>query len=219
MNQTDKATQIACTQGCIQELCLMNNLFLQCVMICFPELLEKVLQIFMRKHDLMVSMENGIQLLRHGSSRILDVQAFDREGRQYRICLEYVSRINDTSSMERMTLGQVGWLRDRPGTQVRRYLIRITDNDLFGDGMSVYPVRDHAPDTEWSEWEILYVNGDYHGDYAIGCLMHDFHCSSPDDILLEEVWKAMCFFKQNPEGMWLAGFAIEGQLRLPEKVA
>ncbi|WP_304646410.1 hypothetical protein [uncultured Dubosiella sp.] len=46
---------------------------------------------------------------------------------------------------------------------------------------------------------IRFVNGEYRGDDAIGKLMHDFHCTNPDDMFYDELREAVSYFKKEPE--------------------
>ena len=49
--------------------------------------------------------------------------------------------------------------------------------------------------------DILYVNGQYRGDSAIGRLMHDFSCWNPDDMKCELLRDAARYYKENPKGV------------------
>ncbi|WP_305150883.1 hypothetical protein, partial [uncultured Dubosiella sp.] len=48
---------------------------------------------------------------------------------------------------------------------------------------------------------IRVVNGQYRGDDAIGKLMHDFHCTNPDDMFYDELREAVSYFKKEPKGV------------------
>ncbi|WP_289116205.1 hypothetical protein, partial [uncultured Dubosiella sp.] len=48
---------------------------------------------------------------------------------------------------------------------------------------------------------IRFVNGEYRGDDAIGKLMHDFHCTNPDDMFYDELREAVSYFKKEPKGV------------------
>ena len=48
---------------------------------------------------------------------------------------------------------------------------------------------------------IIYVNGKYRGNDAIGKLMHDFSCTNPDDMNYEALAKKARYFKQDEKGV------------------
>ncbi len=48
---------------------------------------------------------------------------------------------------------------------------------------------------------IRIVNGQYQGKDALGKLMHDFHCTNPDDMFYDELREAVSYFKKEPEGV------------------
>ena len=48
---------------------------------------------------------------------------------------------------------------------------------------------------------ILYVNGAYRGDSAIGKLMHDFNCTSADDMNFVLMAERTRYLKEDPKGV------------------
>lgn len=48
---------------------------------------------------------------------------------------------------------------------------------------------------------IIYVNGAYQGNDAIGRLMHDFSCTNPNDMNYKELAKKARYFKEEKEGV------------------
>ena len=48
---------------------------------------------------------------------------------------------------------------------------------------------------------ILYVNGEYRDDTDIGKLMHDFNCTSPDEMHFELLAEKTRYLKENPKGV------------------
>ena len=84
------------------------------------------------------------------------------------------------------------------------YTIFITENDFFSCGTGVYPIErmnliTNAPFNDREH--ILYVNGQYHEDDALGQLMHDFLCSDPDDMHCDIMAERTRYFKENPKGV------------------
>ena len=48
---------------------------------------------------------------------------------------------------------------------------------------------------------ILYINGEYRDDSDIGKLMHDFNCTSADDMNFEILAEKTRYLKENPKGV------------------
>lgn len=90
--------------------------------------------------------------------------------------------------------------RELPDT----YTIFITEKDFYGKGMPIYPIEriNLATDKPFEDGEhILCVNGQYRGDSDIGKLMHDFNCSSADDMNFELMAERTRYLKENPKGV------------------
>ena len=84
------------------------------------------------------------------------------------------------------------------------YTIFITEKDIYGLGDPIYRIERMNLNTgkPYGDGQhILYVNGEYEGDSDIGKLMHDFRCSSADDMLLPEMKKRAKYLKENPKGV------------------
>ena len=48
---------------------------------------------------------------------------------------------------------------------------------------------------------VLYVNGEYRDDSDIGKLMHDFNCTSADDMNFDILAEKPRYLKENPKGV------------------
>ena len=59
---------------------------------------------------------------------------------------------------------------------------------------------------------ILYVNGEYRGDDAIGELMHDFNCSDPESMKNSLLREKSRYYKESKEGIAEMCKAIEDML-------
>ena len=51
------------------------------------------------------------------------------------------------------------------------------------------------------ESHILYVNGEYRGDDAVGRLMHDFHCADPQGMYYPVLADRTRYFKEDEKGV------------------
>ncbi len=79
------------------------------------------------------------------------------------------------------------------------YMVFITRTDIFGHGIPVYTIDRHFRETDEffdDGSHIIYVNGAYKGDDAIGNLVHDFACKESKDMYYPELAKGMKHFKE-----------------------
>ena len=84
------------------------------------------------------------------------------------------------------------------------YIIFITETDFFGEGKPVYPIEriNLATGKPFEDGtHILYVNGAYRGDSDIGRLMHDFNCTSADDMNFRIMADNTRYLKENTKGV------------------
>ena len=84
------------------------------------------------------------------------------------------------------------------------YTIFITEKDFFGVGEPIYQNQRMNLTTGESFDDgayILYVNGEYRGDSALGMLMHDFNCMDADEMQIELLAQSTRYLKESPEGV------------------
>ncbi|KAI4441624.1 nuclease [Schaedlerella arabinosiphila] len=92
------------------------------------------------------------------------------------------------------------------------WVIFITENDVIGKGLPLYPIeRCFIGTGERFEdgSHILYVNGAYRGDTPIGKLMHDFACTDAADMYYGALADRVRFFKESKEGIEIMCQAME----------
>ncbi len=106
------------------------------------------------------------------------------------------------------------------------YIIFILEHDIFKQGMPIYFVNktlsiqdedgDYLPFDDGCN--IMYVNGDYRGDNALGKLMHDFATQNADDMFYDELARKVKFHKQEERGIEMASQIVEeyGDMRAAE---
>ena len=94
------------------------------------------------------------------------------------------------------------------------YVIFITENDSFGEGLPLYHidrvVRETGAPFEDGE-HILYVNGRYRGNDPIGALMHDFFCRDPAEMENPVLARNVSYYKEDPKG-------VEHMCRIAEEI-
>ena len=97
------------------------------------------------------------------------------------------------------------------------YIIFILEHDLFNRGNPIYFVN-KTLDIKDEEGQclpfndgcnIMYVNGDYRGDDALGKLMHDFSTPNADEMYYSELAKKVRFHKQDDKGVQMASQIVE----------
>ena len=97
------------------------------------------------------------------------------------------------------------------------YIIFILEHDLFGKDDPIYFVNktlnindeDGNPLLFDDGCNIMYVNGEYTGDDALGKLMHDFSTPNADEMYYTELAEKVRFYKQNETGVQMASKIVE----------
>ena len=152
-----------------------------------------------------VSVQEDLNALDKRTVR-LDALATDEEGNLINIEVQrsvssvltkrarYHSALLDTNSLERSS----GF-----DALAETYVIFITEKDYRGKGLPAYQVErlyleDKTPFRDGTH--IIFVNGEYRGDDAIGNLMNDFFCTGADQMKNEVLASRMNFFKETAEG-------------------
>ena len=179
--------------------------------------IELVLQIVLEKSDLKVldvRTQVFVENLLNRSVR-LDILATDSTGAKLNVEVQRSDkgagrkRARYNSSMMDANLLKKGEDFDKlPET----WVIFITENDVMGKGLPLYPVeRCFLGTGERFEdgSHILYVNGAYRGDTPIGKLMHDFSCTDAADMYYGTLANRVRFFKESKEGIEIMCKAME----------
>ena len=83
------------------------------------------------------------------------------------------------------------------------YVIFITREDYFGEGDPIYRIDRTL--TKYNrlfgdEAHIIYVNGTYTGNDAVGKLMHDFHCTKASDMNYHVLAERVQYLKETRGG-------------------
>ena len=179
--------------------------------------IELVLRIVLEKPDLKVldvHTQVFVENLLNRSVR-LDILATDSTGAKLNVEIQRSDkgagrkRARYNSSMMDANLLKKGEDFDQlPET----WVIFITENDVMGKGVPLYPVERCFLGTG-EKFEdgshILYVNGAYRGDTPIGKLMHDFSCTDAADMYYGTLADRVRFFKESKEGIEIMCRAME----------
>ena len=193
----------------IQALRLMDDDFMTVVFDGDIELTEFLLRILLSRTDLRVKSVMTQKEKRNlfGRSVRLDILAEDMSGKIYNI---EVQRADKGASPKRVrynlalldshTLKKNEDFEQLPET----YIIFITENDYFGLGKPVYEIEKTVKNTNLpfdDGCTIIYVNGSYRGEDAIGKLMHDFCSANADEMNYNELASKVRLHKQQTKGV------------------
>lgn len=173
-------------------------------------LAELVLRIITGKPDLILTKcETQADMKRVTGARsiCLDAYATDSAGKKYDIEVQRADNGADphraryhSSVMDVENLDEKQDYKELPDT----YIIFITENDYYKAGEPVYTIQNmnltlNRPFNDGAH--ILYVNGEYRDDSEIGRLMHDFNCTSADEMNFELLAERTRYLKENPKGV------------------
>lgn len=99
-----------------------------------------------------------------------------------------------------------------PNDLPETYVIFITEHDILGEGLALYPVE-RCIMTSGRLFQdgahIVYVNGAYRDNSPIGKLMHDFSCTNAAEMYYDVLADRMRFFKESTEGVAVMCKAFE----------
>ena len=137
----------------------------------------------------------------------LDAYGTDSSGRKYDMEIQRADQGADPHraryhssvlDVENLDAGQK--FKELPDT----YTIFITEEDFYRRGAPVYLFRrtDAATGELFGDGtSILYVNGQYRGNDALGRLMHDFSCTDADDMNCDLLAERTRYLKENQKGV------------------
>ena len=97
------------------------------------------------------------------------------------------------------------------------YIIFILEHDIFSSGLPIYHVSKtlNAKDEDGNNLlfedgcNIMYINGEYRGDDALGKLMHDFSTPNADEMNYDSLADKVRFYKQDETGVQMASKIVE----------
>lgn len=188
----------------------MDDDFMRCLFKDNIPLAELVLRILTGKPDLVITdcqTQKDMKRLAGARSVCLDAYGTDSDGKKYDMEIQrddkgadphrarYHSSVID---VENLDAGQ--HFRALPDT----FIIFILEKDIYGKGEPVYFIE-RMNLTTGEPFDdgvhILYVNGEYRGDSDLGRLMHDFNCTSADEMNFELMAERTRYLKENPKGV------------------
>lgn len=183
---------------------------------------ELVLRLILGRNIKVISV-NGQKEIRNakvgGRNIILDVHAIDVAGEEMNIEVQggsegaHVRRARYHSSML-----DTGMLKEsQPLKELKdSYVIFIYKRDKFGKGLPLYHVDRYIKETEETFGDgshIIYVNGSYKGDDAIGKLVSDFHQTDSENMYYSELADGVEHYKETEKGRGNMSEAVEKYAR------
>lgn len=193
----------------IQALRLLDDDFLVQVFDQNIEGLNLLLNIFLGRSDMEVIEVTAQREYKNvgGRSVRLDLFAKDSSGKVYDIEVQRADkgavsrRARYYSSMLDTKLLNTG---DDFSALVDSYVIFITEHDVMGEGLPLYHIRRIVEETGRAFGDgthILYVNAAYEDNTSpIGKLMHDFRCTSADEMNYTQLAEKVRYFKETEGG-------------------
>ena len=170
---------------------------------------EFLLQIILQRSDLKVAqvhVQHEVKSLQGRSAR-LDILAVDQENRVYNIEIQRDDR-GASVKRARYNSSLIDANITEPGEQYEKlnetHVIFITEHDVLKGGRSIYRIERTVQETGESFGDgthILYVNAQMKDDTALGQLMHDFSCTSADEMHYQILADRVRYFKEDKEGV------------------
>ncbi|MCR4579422.1 MAG: PD-(D/E)XK nuclease family transposase [Treponema sp.] len=198
----------------IQKLRLIDDDLMTVVFNGDKKATELLIKILLNRNDLKVT-KSMTQVQKHnlfGRSVKLDIVAEDIFKTEYNIEIQRAGsgagarRIRYHQAMlDNHTLKKKKDFSELPNL----YIIFILEHDLFQRGNPIYfvnktlDIKDedglYLPFDDGCN--IMYINGDYRGDDALGKLMHDFSTPNADEMYYDELASKVRFHKQEEKGV------------------
>ena len=166
---------------------------------------EFLLQIILQRTDPRVQRVHGQNL--QGRSVRLDILAVDEADRVYNIEVQRsdkgagVKRARYNSSLIDANVTEPG---DEYEKLNETYVIFITEHDVLDGSHPIYHIDRTVRETGalfGDESHILYVNAQIKDDTALGQLMHDFSCTSAEEMHYQILADRVRYFKEDTEGV------------------
>ena len=170
---------------------------------------EFLLQIILQKQDLKVQSVQGQYDIKNlqGRSIRLDILAVDANNRTYNIEIQRSDRGADAkrarynSSLIDANITEAG---NKYDALTETYVIFITENDILKSGLPIYHVDRIIQETGkpfGDESHIIYVNSQIKDETELGKLMHDFNCTSAEEMNFDLMAERTRYLKENPKGV------------------
>ena len=203
----------------IKKFRLMDDIFMKEVLRGNLAGVQDIVQTLLGRNDIEVievqTQDELSNIVGHGVR--LDILAKDSRGKFYNIEIQR-SDSGAEPKRARFNLSAVDWHKFPASAKydelAETWIIFITETDVLGGNLPVYTIDRVIRETGEpfnDEGHILYVNGAYVGDDAIGRLMSDFRETDPKKMHFSSLANRSQYFK-NTEG------GVQSMCRVMEEV-
>lgn len=170
---------------------------------------QLLLNIILEREDLTVKEAHGQYTIKNlqGRSVRLDILAIDQQGNTYNIEIQRrdegadARRARYNSSLLDANLTQPG---DQYNALGETYVIFITERDVLKEGLPIYHIDRIVRETGKAFEDgshIIYVNAQNKNDTPLGRLMHDFTCTSVEEMHYPVLADRVRYFKEDVKGV------------------
>jgi hypothetical protein len=211
-NQTNEnLTQYEKDLQIIQKLRLMDDDFMTLVFDGNTKATELLLSVILNRTDLTVTKVIAQREYKNsnanGRSIKLDIYAEDKTGKVFDIEVQRADR-GASAQRARFNSSMMDTKLLRAGEDfsqlVETYVIFITEHDVIGAGLPLYHINRTIEETSAQFGDgshIVYVNGSYKNDNdPVGKLMHDFRCTSAEEMFYPVLAERVRYFKESGGG-------------------
>lgn len=206
----------------IKNLRLIDDELMTIVFNGDKEATELLIRILLNRNDLKV-IKSMTQEQKHnlfGRSIKLDIVAEDIFKTEYNI---EIQRADKGAGAKRIRYHQAmidsHTLKKQEAfeTLPNLYIIFILEHDMFGRNEPIYSVSKtlNIKDEDGNNLlfddgcNIMYINGEYRGDDALGKLMHDFSTPNADEMIYNSLADKVRFYKQDETGVRMTSKIVE----------
>ncbi len=194
----------------IKKLRIFDDDFLRLIFDNNSEATALLLNIVFDRNDMTVTKVIGQREIKgiEGHSAKLDIMAMDGEGNAYDIEVQRQDKGNlplraryNSSMMDTVLLPE----GEDYSKLIPTYVIFFTEKDTIGDGHPKhhYVMQDlETGHILGDEKHIIFINGENKDETTpLGKLVHDFHCTSADEMYYKPLAKGMRHFKESEGGI------------------
>ncbi|WP_302609156.1 hypothetical protein [uncultured Dubosiella sp.] len=192
----------------IQQFTLFSDFFMHAVFSHSRKAVQLLARIVTGKKDLIVvewglEVKKGFPFFRNDR---YDLFIIDQYGNVYNIEIENTLQSIGKRAFHNLSVLVAQGLK--PGQKHKKlqenWVVFLTRKDFLKQNKPFYNYQwreDRSRQKLKTGGHIRIVNGQYQGKDALGKLMHDFHCTNPDDMFYDELREAVSYFKKEPEGV------------------
>ncbi len=211
MNNKNKETVLQHNEKYLKQIKnfrLIDDSFMTVVFANDIPCMELLLSIILEKNLKVLEVHTQYNLKNlYGHSVRLDILAADNDRKIYNIEIQrsdkgagkklarYNSSIIDSNILD---VGED--YKNLPES----YVIFITENDILEKGKPIYHINRYIEEINElfdDGQHIIYVNSQVQDETALGKLMHDFYCTSAENMNYDELAKKVHYFKEDERGV------------------